>query len=400
MSLLDTLTGGKSDEASDAYKRAEQAIAGIQTPTIAQLTLPELQKYVQAGIMTPAEAQAAFQKSNAYDTLKVDPSTMQAEQRALEELNQVGEKGGMTDSMKAQLSSALDQVQTQEQGANAGILDQMAQRGIPTSLMATAAQMANNANQSRNANLGATQAAGQAEQEAISAMLNEGSLASQMHGQQYQEAANKAAAANAMQQWNAQATNTANLTNAGFQQQANAYNTQNKQDVSNQNTGLANYRTGYNANVPQTVFQDALSKATGQAGAAQQYGNLTQQQGNQTAGINLGAINFANTAIGGMINPAGQISKQQVQGPQFPGQGVGYAEGGKVPGHAEVPGDSPRNDKVPALLSAGEIVVPRSIAPHPEAVKNFVTHLIKNPVKPVHHEDVKSVLDALTARRG
>lgn len=41
----------------------------------------------------------------------------------------------------------------------------------------------------------------------------------------------------------------------------------------------------------------------------------------------------------------------------------GYASGGgKVEGKAEVMGDSPRNDKVPAMLSPGEIVVPRTVA--------------------------------------
>ena len=40
---------------------------------------------------------------------------------------------------------------------------------------------------------------------------------------------------------------------------------------------------------------------------------------------------------------------------------VAFAEGGVVPGRASVPGDSLKNDKVPALLSPGEIVLPRSL---------------------------------------
>lgn len=38
------------------------------------------------------------------------------------------------------------------------------------------------------------------------------------------------------------------------------------------------------------------------------------------------------------------------------------SRGGKVPGMAVVKGDSPKNDKVPAMLSPGEIVVPRTMA--------------------------------------
>jgi hypothetical protein len=43
------------------------------------------------------------------------------------------------------------------------------------------------------------------------------------------------------------------------------------------------------------------------------------------------------------------------------------AQGMTVPGKAVVKGDSLKNDKVPARLSPGEIVIPRSIAQHPQA---------------------------------
>lgn len=43
------------------------------------------------------------------------------------------------------------------------------------------------------------------------------------------------------------------------------------------------------------------------------------------------------------------------------------SQGGKVGGKADVKGDSPKNDTVPAMLSPGEIVIPRTIAQHPDA---------------------------------
>jgi hypothetical protein len=42
-----------------------------------------------------------------------------------------------------------------------------------------------------------------------------------------------------------------------------------------------------------------------------------------------------------------------------------YRDGGHVPGQAEVSGDSPKNDTVPAMLSPGEYVVPRTQAKSP-----------------------------------
>jgi hypothetical protein len=47
------------------------------------------------------------------------------------------------------------------------------------------------------------------------------------------------------------------------------------------------------------------------------------------------------------------------------------AHGSVVPGKAKVDGDSYSNDTVPALLSPGEIVVPRSAAKDPEKAAAF-----------------------------
>ena len=61
------------------------------------------------------------------------------------------------------------------------------------------------------------------------------------------------------------------------------------------------------------------------------------------------------------------------------------SEGGKVPGKAKVAGDSPTNDVVPAKLSPGEIVIPRTVvAGGPQAVMKFVQDALagKHPASP------------------
>jgi hypothetical protein len=53
-------------------------------------------------------------------------------------------------------------------------------------------------------------------------------------------------------------------------------------------------------------------------------------------------------------------------------------KGGTVPGKAQVPGDSEKNDIVPALLSPGEIVVPRTVVNKgSKAVAKFVAETIR-----------------------
>ncbi len=383
MGLLDILTGGAGDKAQEALNRARQAYAGIKAPTKAELTLPELEKYVQSGILTPAEAKVILQQGNAYNDINLSPETGEAQQDALAKLKSVSDAGGLTPQMQAQLTEALDRVATETRGTNASILDQMAQRGIPTSLMAGAAQQEAAGTEARNANLAATNAAGTAEQNAINAMMNEGNLATTMHGQQYSEAADKAAAENAMRQWNAGSSNIAAENNANRTQAANAYNTGVGQDVSNQNVGLANQRTGYNAQIPQQIFNNAVTKAGGTSSADKASASLAQDIGKQQAGLYSGLI-------GGAADLYGQTH-------------MAAADGAIVPGEPIVNGDSRANDVVPAKLSAGEIVLPRSVTTHPNApdmAKNFVTHLLRNrSIKPVHEEDLKSVLNALTSRR-
>lgn len=48
-----------------------------------------------------------------------------------------------------------------------------------------------------------------------------------------------------------------------------------------------------------------------------------------------------------------------------------YKDGGKVSGKPAVKGDSPKNDTVPAMLSPGEIVVPRTAAKDPKKAAAF-----------------------------
>jgi hypothetical protein len=56
-----------------------------------------------------------------------------------------------------------------------------------------------------------------------------------------------------------------------------------------------------------------------------------------------------------------------------------FVDGGHVPGQAEVEGDSLANDKVPAMLSPGEVVVPRTVIGHgPVAAAYFVSKASKD----------------------
>lgn len=57
------------------------------------------------------------------------------------------------------------------------------------------------------------------------------------------------------------------------------------------------------------------------------------------------------------------------------------SEGGKVGGRAKTDGDSIKNDTVPALLSPGEIVIPRSASDDPEEAHAFLDKILKKKIK-------------------
>jgi hypothetical protein len=52
------------------------------------------------------------------------------------------------------------------------------------------------------------------------------------------------------------------------------------------------------------------------------------------------------------------------------------SHGGRVPGKSRVSGDSAANDTVPAMLSPGELVIPRSHAQSPQMAKAFIDHVM------------------------
>lgn len=170
----------------------------------------------------------------------------------------------------------------------------------------------------------------------------------------------------------------------------------------------------------QSAGQAALMSAQQQLGAQGQlaglYSNIGQQQlgmqgalqqgqsaqnnaitqgsiGIQGSNQNTAAANAAqNAAIAG-----GVLEGISGAAAGAGGGGKGKAAGGRIDGKAEVKGDSPRNDKVPAMLSPGEVVIPRTKANDPDKAREFVAHLMKSEGKEV--EDGKGYGKILEAQR-
>lgn len=93
-----------------------------------------------------------------------------------------------------------------------------------------------------------------------------------------------------------------------------------------------------------------------------------------------------NYADGGMITNSGQMPSlfqtlQSMEQPKQMNMGgmTNYKMGGHVSGKAKISGDSPKNDTVPAMLSPGEAVIPRSVMNSedaPDKARDFIAALL------------------------
>jgi len=410
LSLADVFTGGKDSEASDRLAEALRAIQAVKTPTADEMKY-KVEQLVQAGVLTPEQAKAYLQSPNAMLGQNIDQTGTGAQETAIADLLGAASEGGLNPAEQAKMGDITQQLNTQEKGANDAVVQRQAERGALTGGETMAAQLANNQAGTVNANqLGRGTAA-----DAYNAMLQEltsaGSMGGTLQGQQNTQANTVGAATNAINQFNAAQQQGVENQNVANENTARAFNLENEQNIGNTNVGNANAYSQYQAQLPQEVFQDDLQKAGAEAGVNTQQANQAMAEGKQNAAAISSVANFVTPFI-----PAAGAAGQVASGVQGTGSAdnnnpTTYAEGGEVEsylnggqvnGRARVPGNSPKNDTVPAVLSPGEVVLPRTVAhSSPDKVLDFLNRIRAKKEGPtqIHPEDSAHLLQALTLAR-
>jgi hypothetical protein len=395
VSFLDTFTGGKSSEASSDLENALLDIQGVQAPTTQSMQY-QLQKLVQAGVLTPQQAQTYLQSPNALQSENVDQTGTDAQQKSIAEMLSAADQGGLNPNEQAQMQSIIQGLNTQEKGANDAVVQNQAARGALTGGETMAAQLEGNQAADVNANQLGLGTASNAYTQMLNELTSAGAAGSALQGQQNTQANTVAAATNAINQFNtAQQQNEANF-NTTNTNAAQAANVENAQNISNQNVANENAYSQYQAQLPQEVEQDQMQKAAAEAGVSENQASNDTTQGGQEAGL-----------IGGVVGAAGKVGAAYATPVKAAegGEIHEYLNGGLVkadrPGErALVKGNSPRNDRIPADLSEGEIVLPRSISQHPQPDKVMAfLNRIRGPKMP-HPDDTAHVLQALGRFRG
>jgi len=260
---------GKTDRkdedaaAEDALQQMLDEAGGLTAPTLDGVQLedtPYLGDFAPeqiAGVadinVDPVALERAVQervgKSN-FEGLTTDPALRDKQMASLAALQELADNGGMTAMDRANLNRVQGQAAQADRGRREAILQNQRMRGMAGSGNELLAQLASSQAATDQQSQQGLDIAGMAQQRALDAMLRGGELAGGIRGQDWGEAAQRAAAmdeiakfnagqANQMSTWNAGAANQMGQFNTETGMRADMFNTGNTLDTQKYNAGLA-----------------------------------------------------------------------------------------------------------------------------------------------------------------
>jgi hypothetical protein len=351
-------SAGAAGNANNQANISNQILQQIgQAPDVSAPLI--LQQYKQAGLLTPEmEANITAQAPQAIGS---DATAVNAQTQALQQMQQRA-NGGLSAGDRAALAQSNLSAQGAVQGRLGSIAQNLQQQGLSDSGSKLAMQLAAAQGGQNTAASNANQIAQQAQQAAIQASGQAAGLGGQIEAQQFGQGLQNQQAQTQMQRFNIQNQLGVQQQNTQAANQAQAGNLANAQQASNANVTAGNQQL-YNQQ-QQAMNQYNANKNTSevQAGGAGALGQQQQQLANTQAQA---AVNMG-TGIGGLASQGAQAAMGSPTASAWTGGEIGnYKDGGHVNGQASVEGDSPQNDTVHAMLSPGEIVVPRTVAKSP-----------------------------------
>jgi hypothetical protein len=270
--------------AQDDIDKAVQNFIAISVPDPEQQKI-ELQKYQSTGDLSPQLESAIKQDPSSYEKIVKNQQYGSAQDKALSQLQSLGENGGLSLSDKANIQSQTIANASKDKGNRDAITDEMARRGQSGSGLALQAQLSGAQSAGdRDAQM-RLQTLGTAQDRALQSIQGAGSLATQLQGQDYQRQADLASANDKINQFNTTNAQNVQQRNAAANNAAATYNLDKSQNLSNANTQLSNQEQTYNKGLTQQNYEDQLQKAgaisnasTGQATNLEKNGATTASQ--------------------------------------------------------------------------------------------------------------------------
>ena len=316
------LAGSQASTANADQSGALSTLQGVQNsissllpPNLSSLAQP-LAKLLFTGDYSVDQVIGAIQQQSALNGVQIDPTALQAQYKTLQQYQQVAQQG-YTPIERAQIAQTMDQIQTQNAGAQKAIVQQNQEQGQGGVINSLAARLIAQQGAAQQGALAGGEIAASGQQRAINALAGEQSTAGDIAGEQANLAVQKGSAQNTINQFNAQQQQQAALANQaanaasaaqgqqiGYQTQTQ--NAQNQLASQNQAIGAANQT--FANELSQTGQQE--NNAQAQAGVYGQYGvpaeNASLGNSQNAAAANSAAITGAGTTaangLGSLFN--------------------------------------------------------------------------------------------------
>lgn len=304
------LGGGSRSAQEDAINNMLAQVQSIQAP---EEKLAVLDRYKQAGILTPEMEQSILQSDTELGGIQIDPSLREAQMGALAQLQSINEAGGLTLQDRARLNQALGEIQQAERGSRDAAMQSMRRRGMGGSGAELAAALSAGQAAATRGSQEALNIEGMAQQRALESLMSQGALGGQIRGQEFGEQAEAAKAQDLINQFNIANRSSVQQRNVGSKNQAQAANLAAQQDIMNRNVDVGNQQYMYNLQAPQRQFENQMQKAGAAMPAygaqADMYGQRAQQTANMWSGIGQGVGQGAMTyGLYGQKSPQTNLS--------------------------------------------------------------------------------------------
>lgn len=282
-SMAANLVGGiMARDAANAASSSQESIIREAMAAIDAINLPDYEKMrLKMEIPKVVAEYTPEQLVNSYqESVKTDENLRATQMGALEQLGQMG-KSGLTEADIAALRQVRRDVEGDEKARQAGILDQMARRGMAGGGAELAARtMSSQQAASRQAEAADRQAM-MAQQRALDAMSRSASMAGDIRSQDFGEASRRAQAMDEVARFNTQVKNQA------LQKRA-----EEAQRIADAGVSIRNQEQINNRNLERDRYQDQLARAQARMGGSQTLANIAGNRG-QTQAAFLGGLGQA-----------------------------------------------------------------------------------------------------------
>lgn len=250
---------GDRDASKRAAQQAFEAINQLQIPDIEKQKLMLEVPQVMGQYFPEEEVQHVLANSQM-EGVSTDPRLAQAQMNALESMSKIGETG-LTAEDKMNLNKLRRDSGAQEQSRQAGILQNLASRGVSGSGIELAARMNSSQAAAQRQSEESDRLAAMAQNRSLQAIASAGQLGGQIRGQEFNEKSDIAKAQDAISAFNTQNGQQVAQRNVNARNQAQQKNLEEKQRIADATVGLHNSQQEHNKQLEQTDFENRAKKA-------------------------------------------------------------------------------------------------------------------------------------------